>query len=638
MTTKWAHRLPITFLAALFCTNAGIGQSNTSAETGQDQSGPIADDGPSYPVGPIVLHYVTQNPQHPSLDAVMAIEVGLGQTAGGFVAPREGVPSVTFRLADLAQQPSTPYYASAIQTILETIRDYFSQQEILGVYVAPDPFEIDESGRDLRPNGQTSLRVLITTGIVTELRTLASGHRIEAQERINNPLHARIRERSPIQPAAEADEKVQNLLRKNELDRYLFHLSRHPGRRVDASIAAAQAPGGVTLDYLITENNPFFLYAQVSNTGTKATERWREQFGFVHTQLTNNDDVLEFSYITAGFKDTNAVVASYEAPFTNNDRLRWRVYSLWSEFTATDVGFFDDDFTGESWELGGELIANIYQDRELFVDLFGGVRFLSAEVANPLVGEGQESFLLPKVGLRLERTTETSSLTGSVGLEWQVGGITDVQSAQLTRLGRTLPDDDWAVLRWGLTHSFYLEPLLDRKAWQDPTTPESSTLAHEIAMSIKGQYAFDKRLIPNLEQPVGGLYTVRGYPESIVAADTAIIGSLEYRYHVPRAFEIESEPRQLFGKAFRAAPQYVYGHPDWDLILKAFVDVGQTVISDPLPFESDETLIGAGIGLEAVFRRNVRLRLDWGFALQDIDSRDVNSGSNRLHVVVSLLF
>jgi len=385
MTTKWAHRLPITILAALFCTYAGIAQSDTSAETKQNQSTPIADDGPSYPVGTIVLNYVTQNPQHPSLDAVMDIKIKLGQTDAGYVAPREGVPSVTVRLEDLSQQAASRYYASALQTVLETIRDYFLQQEIMGVYVAPDPFEIDESGRDLRAAGQTSLRVLITTGIVTELRTLASGRRIEAQDRINNPLHARIHERSPIKPAAEDDENAQNLLRKDKLDRYLFHLSRHPGRRVDASIAAAQEPGGVALDYLITENNPLLVYAQVSNTGTRSTNRWREQFGFVHSQLTNNDDVLEFSYTTAGFNDTHSFVAAYEAPFPNNDRLRWRVYGLWSEFTATDVGFFDDDFTGETWELGGELIANIYQDRELFIDLFGGVRYLDAEVSNPFV-------------------------------------------------------------------------------------------------------------------------------------------------------------------------------------------------------------------------------------------------------------
>ena len=141
------------------------------------------------------------------------------QTAQGFVAPRAGVPSMTLRLAQIAERPVEPYYASAIQRILEEIRDFFSQREILGVYVAPDPFEIDEAGTDLREAGQTALRVMITTGAVTELRTLASGKRIAAQERINNPLHNRIREHSPIQPSAEGDEALGDL---RLLGRYTF--------------------------------------------------------------------------------------------------------------------------------------------------------------------------------------------------------------------------------------------------------------------------------------------------------------------------------------------------------------------------------------------------------------------------------
>jgi hemolysin activation/secretion protein len=184
----------------------------------------------------------------------------------------------------------------------------------------------------------------------------------------------------------------------------------------------------------------------------------------------------------------------------------------------------------------------------------------------------------------------------------------------------------------------FLELLLNREAWEDPSTPESSTLAHEVALSFRGQYAFDKRLIPQVEQVLGGLYTVRGYPESVIAGDTALIGSVEYRYHVPRALEIEPEPRELFGETFRTAPQYVYGHPDWDLILKGFVDIGRSIISDPFSFEDDETLIGAGIGVELLYRRNLNVRLDWGFALEDLDSRDVNSGSNRLHLVATILF
>ena len=94
----------------------------------------------------------------------------------------------------------------------------------------------------------------------------------------------------------------------------------------------------------------------------------------------------------------------------------------------------------------------------------------------------------------------------------------------------------------------------------------------------------------------------------------------------------------MFGEPFRTSPQYVYGHPDWDLILKGFVDIGHSIISEPFSFEDDETLIGAGIGVELLYRRNLNVRLDWGFALDDLEAGDVNSGSNRLHLVATILF
>jgi len=159
-----------------------------------------------------------------------------------------------------------------------------------------------------------------------------------------------------------------------------------------------------------------------------------------------------------------------------------------------------------------------------------------------------------------------------------------------------------------------------------------------VQLSLRGQCAFGNRLIPQAEEVAGGLYTVRGYPESIVAGDSVIIGSAEYRYHIPRAFGIESEPRQLFGQPFRYAPQYVYGRPDWDLILKAFIDAGRTINSDRLSFEHDETLVGVGIGAELQFKRNLNVRVDWGFALEDLKSANVQAGDNRVHFVATILF
>jgi hypothetical protein len=42
--------------------------------------------------------------------------------------------------------------------------------------------------------------------------------------------------------------------------------------------------------------------------------------------------------------------------------------------------------------------------------------------------------------------------------------------------------------------------------------------------------------------------------------------------------------------------------------------------------------------VELLYKRNLNVRLDWGFALEDVDSSGVNAGSNRLHLVCTLLF
>jgi hypothetical protein len=62
------------------------------------------------------------------------------------------------------------------------------------------------------------------------------------------------------------------------------------------------------------------------------------------------------------------------------------------------------------------------------------------------------------------------------------------------------------------------------------------------------------------------------------------------------------------------------------------------VQADRLPFETNETLIGAGVGFDFLYRRNVNIRVDWGFALEDTDNGVVDAGSNRLHFVATFLF
>jgi hemolysin activation/secretion protein len=335
--------------------------------------------------------------------------------------------------------------------------------------------------------------------------------------------------------------------------------------------------------------------------------------------------------------------------------LRGRVFYNWNEYTASDVGQTNENFKGSGYAHGGELIANVFQHRETFVDLTAGLREQWVQTTNFAGGQtivGQGNFLLPMYGARLERTTDTAVTNFSVNAETNISSFTDEFShidpatgfPKLQELGRTNADSGWTTLSWDLSQSVYLDPLIYGDRWREPDQSKGGhpTLAHELAVAFRGQYAFDARLIPNFEQIAGGMFSVRGYPEAVVAGDNVYVGTIEYRLHIPQILGYESEPGKLFGKSFRYQPQTPYGRADWDLIAKAFVDAGRTENNNRQTDERDHTLVGTGVGLELSYKRNFSLRVDWGVALEKIDNPggtgNVSEGSNRFHILATILF
>ncbi len=203
-------------------------------------------------------------------------------------------------------------------------------------------------------------------------------------------------------------------------------------------------------------------------------------------------------------------------------------------------------------------------------------------------------------------------------------------------LGRVDSTRNPQVLTYDMNQSFYLEPLLTPEAFAS----SSSTLAHELYFSARGQWAFNHRLIPQAQDVAGGLYSVRGYPESIVAGDSLIVATAEYRFHLPRILPIQSDPSKtpfLWDKNFRMSPQQIYGRPDWDLILRAFVDVAGGQFASAESFEHKTAMVGTGLGVEFQYKSNFNLRVDWGAALTPVQD-EVQAGSNRFHISSTILY
>ena len=161
-----------------------------------------------------------------------------------------------------------------------------------------------------------------------------------------------------------------------------------------------------------------------------------------------------------------------------------------------------------------------------------------------------------------------------------------------------------------------------------------------------GSTRFSRGCFRRLEDvAVGGFYTVRGYPESIMAGDSVFVINTEYRLHIPRLFPMQPDPSKtpfLWDKSFRASPQQAYGRPDWDLITRVFLDVGRVLYSDAQSFERNGTLVGTGVGLELQYKQNFNVRVDWGIALNALQNPDptqqVSEGSNRFHISATILY
>ncbi len=607
----------------------------------------IVGDAKPYKITSWTIRYRRAHKELPKPGELGGLEVSLGKTGKGWVQAQPGVDTVKFKLSDTSGLGQQMFYPSALRSVLKSIRLHFNQKlGIFAVIVVVDSEDVDflDEGRDLRGN-RTAMRVVIHVGTVTEVRTLGQGDRVKPSERKNHPYHKRIIDNAPIHP--DEGPGRSNLIRKGELDEYLFFLNRHPGRRVDVALSRGQEIGGVAVDYLVTENKPWLAYFQVANTGTKSTEEWRQRFGIVHNQLTNNDDILTLEYTTGGFDSVHAIVGSYEAPLSSDGRMRWRVFGSWSEFDASELGAADESFTGDDWSLGAEVILNFYQDQESFIDFIAGFYYQNITIANETGGlqtEGEDDFFILRTGIQLISDTDQSSTRGLVLLEYNAAGIAGTNKDDLTLLQRIEPDTRFVVLKYQLTHSFYLEPLLDPKGWADVSTPDTSTLAHEIFLSIRGQFGFGNRMIPRFQEISGGFLTVRGYPESVVAGDTVVIGTLEYRYHLPKALGIEPDPSKtpgMFGGPFRWRPQQVYGPTDWDLILRAFIDAAYAVDDgNVVPTDLRQGMVGTGLGIEFLYKQNFSLRLDWGVALKTVTdgTQTVSAGSQQFHILATFFF
>ena len=466
------------------------------------------------------------------------------------------------------------------------------------------------------------------------VRTIASGVRAgETGQSINDANQQRIKDESPL--------KEGDVMKKEVLEDYLYSLSRFPGRTVSAAVSNEPSSAQVVLDYYVQEKKVFDVYAGVSNTGTTETSKFQYRVGLLATQLTNNDDILSIDYQNSNFQDTQSVNSYYDARVGTMKDLRWRLTGQWGQYYSSDLGLAAQDFSGNNWGVQGELIWTFLQKGNSFLDVDAGVKTWGATTENTLLQtNGSATFVTLSAMFNVLSTGDTWAFQGSFGGMYTT---TDASQQSLDELGRTDTSKAFSTINGSVYGSFYLDPFLD-SSWSNSQSLYKP-LIHEIFGSVRGQYAFDYRLTPLSQYTMGGLYTVRGFAQSLTAGDNALVGTIEYRMHLPRMFT-PTVPTGSFpsaSKPFKWAPDSSTGAaPDWDLVFSTFFDAGTVSSNQAYEFEVNTPMYSAGVGLDLNVLTNISVGLDWAWALNSIESTTANinveSGSSQFWFTATLVY
>ncbi|MDR0901247.1 MAG: hypothetical protein LBM92_00560 [Opitutaceae bacterium] len=583
-----------------------------------------------------------------SLAGLGGITVPLSLVDGVYQAPAAGTDASPVRVGD--NFPDGRFAESALVSIFQAVAAHYNKQGIYGVFVVVDRDDIDpQTHEDYRPADRKDLRLVVWVSHVSEVRSVAKGARVPPEQSVDNRVHRNIRKHSPLL-AGEGNTPGSALL-KGKLDNYLLDLNRHPARRVDAAVSSGATPGEVTLDYLVAEKRPWFAYAQVSNSGSETTDDLRQHLGFAYYQLTNHDDTLLLDASTASLDAGFSGSGSYDFPLIYPHTLRMKLFGAYSEFTAEDARIQLDEFSGYSTAGGVELAWSPLRFWGFSLDFTPGLTWQSFHVNNTAIKlVADTDFIAAVLGLRLERNTENMRTALRVTYETNFGGDNSLTPLAQAALGRLETEPGYQVLQYDFSHSMYLEPLFFGEKFYTGEDWRKSARAHEVSLTTRGQRVVSGgRIIPQKQMTIGGVYSVRGYPESTAAGDNVCMGSLEYRVHVPRLFRPYSElardrgdaqPPSYFGTPFNWRAPGLHSLPDWDFVVRVFADIGHVEVIDRMPWEHNRTLASVGAGFEAQLRGLLNFRIDWGFAQKPVTTsyREIDKNDSQVHFSVSLLW
>lgn len=349
---------------------------------------------------------------------------------------------------------------------------------------------------------------------------------------------------------------------------------------ISAELVAGAIPQESILLVTVTESDSFTLSPILNNGRSSSVGSFRRGIRIRENNLLGFGDAIDLSYVNTD--GSNVFDGSYTIPA--------------------------NDYNGKVKISGGVNDTRIIQPPFDVLNITGFSDYYEISFYQPVIDKPTQEFGL---GLTFSRESSSSYLDGepfplSIGAD--IKGNTDVTAIRFFQNWTIRQPQDIFNLR--SEFSFGVEAF---GATVNNDLPDSRFFAWRNQIQYVRQLAPDSLFIfqtdlqlandnlVTLEQfYLGGLYSVRGYPQDIRVTDNGLLVTTEAWFPILRVKDL-------------------WQNKDGVLQIIPFVDFGLGWNMGKIPNPSPNTLIGVGLGLQWQMGSNFNARIDYGIPLIYID-------------------
>ena len=324
---------------------------------------------------------------------------------------------------------------------------------------------------------------------------------------------------------------------------------------------------------------------------------------------------MAVGYTISNTGERHSLTGAYYIPLVNPEFTTLGIGVGYSSYDASTFAVTTVDFEGDNLYLDLSLSGkpNLYLGENLSPNMEFGLRMENVSAFNSLFGNSADATMIsPRVSFSLESkgTYRVGNTRASL-----FGNMSSIDQGDREALGGYDATDRYARLQLSHQETFFLGKWIEDTFNKAPSDYFSRQL-----LSIRAQLDFGlsgKRHLPHHQFIAGGTGSVRGYPESPVAGDSGQLLSVEYQ--IPFYYFSDS-----------------YGQNDLPWTVGAFIDWARVGVNDPLFFESDQSLLGIGVGVQILLPRGLYARFDLAKPLRELKVGDnvidgTDSSDYRVH-------